>query len=234
MSDKSQQSKSDVENLIERKIAEAKLGIAESRLRFALWFGGAAIAVFGVFIPIFQVYTSSREVAAAIEKTEQRAHESSAKVDHAIEKMRQEFQRLAGESLKKPDIIIQHNGYPMDGQEIIMDSHGYFDIQSLTLVNKGDKTCETVSVRIYLEFYAWSEYGEWQSLASPNPDYKCLLWISPTAKISPSERWVIPNSYFRVEKSQDIKDSVAAMIEVFYGVEQPAVAHFKIVPKRNE
>jgi len=89
MTEKNINSQGDIENLVERRIAEAKLAIAESRLHFALWFGGAAIAVFGVFIPMYQASNASREVASAIEKSEKRTAEAVARVDDAINTIQQ-------------------------------------------------------------------------------------------------------------------------------------------------
>jgi type II secretory pathway component PulM len=63
----------ETELLIDKKVAEAKLEVAEKRLQFVMWVGGVVLAVFGVFIPFWM------------------SNKASDKVDTALNQMRQEL-----------------------------------------------------------------------------------------------------------------------------------------------
>lgn len=85
--------KQHLEDIIDKKVAEAKLEVSEKRLHFHMWMAGAALALFGVVVPI---WLSNR---------------ASDKVDNALIQMRQENvrtseviradSRTSGESLEK-------------------------------------------------------------------------------------------------------------------------------------
>jgi len=69
--------KHQIEELISKKVAEAKLEVAEKRLHFFMGMAGAALALFGVVFPLWQ------------------SNRTSDKVDNALVQMRQENTRAS-------------------------------------------------------------------------------------------------------------------------------------------
>jgi len=67
----------EIELLIEKKLAEAKLEVAEKRLHYVIWTAGVVLAIFGVFIPIWM------------------SNKSSDKVDVSLNQMRTEMSSVA-------------------------------------------------------------------------------------------------------------------------------------------
>jgi hypothetical protein len=55
-----------IEELIDKKLAEAKLEVVEKRLHFLMWLAGAALAVFGVAFPLWQSTRSADKVDSAL------------------------------------------------------------------------------------------------------------------------------------------------------------------------
>lgn len=72
---------------VRRMLAETEKGVSEGRLRFVLCIGTAIFALFGLIVPIWQTNTSSE------------------KVDKDIKDVETKFEKLAGEELRKPDIV---------------------------------------------------------------------------------------------------------------------------------
>src|SRR6266704_1508638 len=58
--------KNQIEELIDKKLAEARLEVAEKRLHFLMWMAGAALAIFGVAFPLWQSNRSADKVDSAL------------------------------------------------------------------------------------------------------------------------------------------------------------------------
>jgi hypothetical protein len=58
--------RSETESLIEQKISQAKLDLAEKRLQTVTWLAGGLLALFGVIIPLWFASHSSEKVDSAI------------------------------------------------------------------------------------------------------------------------------------------------------------------------
>ena len=58
--------KNQIEELIDKKLAEAKLEVAEKRLHYFIWLAGAALAIFGVVFPLWQSNRSADKVDSAL------------------------------------------------------------------------------------------------------------------------------------------------------------------------
>ncbi len=78
--------KSEIESLIDKKTSDANLKVSESRLQFALKFGGAMIVILGAMLATLGIIVPLLIV-----------NSSSNRVDKAIQEMKQEFKELAGE-----------------------------------------------------------------------------------------------------------------------------------------
>lgn len=69
--------KDDIELLIDKKVAEAKLAVTEIRLKFVIGIAGAMLAFFGVFVPIWQTNKASDKVDNALTQMKQDIKSSS-------------------------------------------------------------------------------------------------------------------------------------------------------------
>lgn len=78
--------KSQFEIVVDKKISDAKFVISEIKLQFVLKIAGAALAIFGIFVPLLVTVLSSYQV------------------DKSIDRMRDQFKELAGNQLRKPEI----------------------------------------------------------------------------------------------------------------------------------
>jgi hypothetical protein len=58
--------KNHIEDLIDKKVAEAKLEVSEKRLNFHMWMAGAALALFGVVFPLLLSNRSADKVDSAL------------------------------------------------------------------------------------------------------------------------------------------------------------------------
>jgi len=63
--------RNDIELLIDKKVAEAKLEVTEKRLKFVIGIAGAMLAFFGVFVPIWQTNKASDKVDSALTQMKQ-------------------------------------------------------------------------------------------------------------------------------------------------------------------
>lgn len=67
----------EIELLIEKKVAEAKFEVSETRLKFVLWIAGAMLVFFGAFVPIWQTNKASDKVDTALNQMKQDIKSSS-------------------------------------------------------------------------------------------------------------------------------------------------------------
>ena len=165
-----------IELLIDERIAKAKLDIAEKRLQFTIRIAGAALALFGVLIPVFLSNRATDRVDTAIAQMqnqsteaqrilrndiqsaqvdfrahlETQSHEAlstNAKVDQAIQKMQHDFKELAGTQLRKPTLECLLNRTNLEGNTLSL----YPNQQSETIEirNTGDGTARNIRIRVY-------------------------------------------------------------------------------------
>ena len=145
------------EHLIDKKIAEAKLAVAEKRLNLVLYLAAAALTIFGVLIPLLLTLRSE------------------AKVDTAVRKMEQDFKELAGKQLRKPKIQCYVEGKPLVNSVIAFDAAHPSAL--IELKNVGDGTADFIKYRIYLmsednALLKMFEYGNWRSTINDKPEFK--------------------------------------------------------------
>ena len=125
--------KKEIEELVEKKILEAKLVVSEKRVQFVLWIlgaiGGLLLAVFGVIVPMWQTSTSTK------------------KVDTAIQEMRERFKELAGIQLRKPDLECFVDGKNLENAvlAIVEGKESLF-----MLKNTGDAPTSNIQIRLYM------------------------------------------------------------------------------------
>lgn len=69
--------KDEIKEFVDRKLAEAKLEVAEKRLQFVMWVAGALVAIFGVFLPLWLTNRSSDKVDNALQQMRQESNQTS-------------------------------------------------------------------------------------------------------------------------------------------------------------
>lgn len=147
--------KEDVELLVDKKIAEAKLLIAEKRLSFVLTVAAAILTLFGIILPLLLTF------------------HSETKVDTAINKMEQGFKELAGKQLRKPKIQCYIGGAILANSVITLDANKTSAI--IEIKNIGDGTADFAKVRLYLD----TEDGDVRNIVGGN------WWIIPASNDKP-------------------------------------------------
>lgn len=158
--------KKDAENLIDKKIQDAKLdryeeqvNISKDQLNFFFKIGGSLIAVFGLFIPILISFINTE------------------KVNDAISSMEQRVERLLNQQLRKPSIIGIFNGHEIKDnfslnyyfkidkeKRVLADEKGHV----LKILNNGDAPAKELRIFFYLKS---------DSLINPKYQYKDKKWI---------------------------------------------------------
>ncbi|MFH1216486.1 MAG: hypothetical protein V1706_08290 [Pseudomonadota bacterium] len=152
-----------IELLIDKKIAEAKLVVAEKRLNYLLALGVAFLAIFGTFIPLFLTQQSTN------------------RADSAIEKMERKFEELAGKQLRKPVIACFVDGKPLANSIVHFDSlHRTKDI---VIKNIGNADTDYIKVKLYIKnnssYFSdkCTDSLNWKVIESDNPKYNSALMI---------------------------------------------------------
>lgn len=122
-----------VEEIIDKKILDAKLTVTESRLNHLIILAAGLLTIFGILVPFWTTYTSSE------------------KTDKAIDRMEQRFKELAGEALKKPALELLHKGEPLENQTVDVDGviggNALVSLQTIFLKNTGNKRTEPLSIK---------------------------------------------------------------------------------------
>ncbi|MCK9295223.1 MAG: hypothetical protein M0P70_09060 [Desulfobulbaceae bacterium] len=152
-----------IELLIDKKIAEAKLVVAEKRLNHLLTLGAAFLAIFGTFIPLFLTQQSTN------------------RADSAIEKMERKFEELAGKQLRKPVIACFVDGKPLANSILHFDRlHRTKDI---VVKNIGNADANYIKVKLYIKNYSsyfsdkCADGMNWRVIESDNPQFNNALII---------------------------------------------------------
>ncbi len=100
--------KNEIEQLVARMIADAKLEVVQKRLELILWIGGALLALFGVVVPVWQTTKSTdrlelatRDMKIDLAQMSQALRADSKISSEKLEKggndLRAEFKELASE-----------------------------------------------------------------------------------------------------------------------------------------
>lgn len=155
----------------EKKILEAQLSISKAKVTFLF----ALFALFGIIYPL---YISDK---------------NTEKVDNSIAKMEERFKELAGEYLRKPEIVCEVNGEPLLNNTLIVaniadeESSQIFQIKNI-----GDASAGRTYVYLFIKdlpeglsslFYIHpflSNINVMEKLQNDNPNFveKYLVFIS--------------------------------------------------------
>lgn len=199
--------KQDIEDLIEKKILEAKLIqaeanelLAEKRLHFALWFGGAVLALFGVIVPLWPTNSATE------------------KVDKTIQEMEKRFSDMAGNQSRRPEIDCLFDGKNLENQVLtffVVDD----PTQILEIRNIGTATAQNVKIRFYVDSEKIINVNGWESV-NPSTEKSYLKeflssYVSPP--LDPKEVWNLGISIY----SQGEELVAPALLKIFYGEPEP-------------
>lgn len=226
MSDKQHLSKDEINELINHKVTEAKLEVAERRLHFTLWFMGAAIAIFGVVLPLMQVNS-------VVERTDRATAAASENVSKAIDKMEKRFAELAGNQIQTPEITCFANGIPLEKSTIIFSKKN--SSYDFSIRNTGNGVAALIRVRLYLNVHDeilrkhfcsninWSHWNYTEF--NDKPEYKCMLQLGFDNKnysdfIAPADEMSFS---LLMENPTELSDTIEspALLVIYYGAAEP-------------
>ena len=208
--------------LIDKKIAEAKVMIAEKRLNFLLAIGAAFLTIFGIITPMFLSIQSEK------------------KVDAAIEKMETKFNELAGKQLRKPQIACYIDGKNLVNNVIRFGPDEKLE-KAIFIKNVGDGATEHVTMHLYLnsehdklDNILWFDGFE-QHGVNDKPEFKLSFRYDRDAFILPAKDSFsigLQLANFHLIKRDTI---VTAILKIFYGEPAPQEVPFTIeIEKRSD
>jgi len=241
--------------LIDKKIADAKLEAADKRIHY--------IMVIGVILPIFlaidsrndsrekvkdaiasinqdfqkmeldeQSYESTidQKITEYNESQSQLMKDNSAKIDYSIIRMQNQFKELAGTQLRKPMVECYYNGRPLEGSTITFKTSEIG--RSIEMRNIGDGSIKSYRVKMYTtaktSYGIYSDEVGWSRLESNDePTYKnCYASDDIFHNIDPKESNELS---FRISVTEAQKDEFDVLLKVFYEQPEPKIFSFKII-----
>jgi hypothetical protein len=168
-----------LEQLIDKKISDAKLDVSEKRLRFVLIIVTILLSVLGIGVPLLLTLQSSHKVDASVQRMEEKlialgdklsskvetsthrmedkwgemTANSSTRVDTSIQRMEDRFRELAGKQLRKPKLECFISGKRLMGTSLVLppDARGEHKAKYVELKNIGDGAADNVRVMLYLK-----------------------------------------------------------------------------------
>jgi len=202
--------KKEIEELIEKKVLEAKLQASETRLQLVLWLGAILITLLGVVVPIWQTNTSTE------------------KVDKAIEAMENRFKELAGTQLQRPELECYINSNKLEGSVLSFTPD---QSRILELRNLGDGPARNIKIRLYInDKQKLDDYGiqyDWQFLElNDEPEFsKAFEFRQSIDYLDPKNS--IPLQFgIQTLKGEPLQTS--ALLKIYYGQPEPKKVLFSV------
>jgi len=81
----------EINELIDKKVAEAKLEVAEKRLNYFIIIAGAFLSIFGVLIPLLLSNSSNNRMDTAIEEMKTEINRTTERVDQQMRNAKEDF-----------------------------------------------------------------------------------------------------------------------------------------------
>jgi hypothetical protein len=182
-----------IEDLIKASVAEAKLQVAESRIKLLIWVATAIFALTGVVIPLWITGVST------------------AKVDKAIEDM-----KLATSQLRQADIKCLVNNRPIDNSTVLLDPQSQDFILEMQNLGSGPAySCETFLYLDYKDtaFVSALGIGWYPHQISDDPVYKRQFEYSDAPQhFLPKRTWTVK---LKVDLFKAKKVSIPAKLKIF-------------------
>ena len=195
---------SDIEQLIDKKIAEAKLEVSEKRLRFLITLGGAGLIIFGIILPIFLTINSTSRLES-------------------------QFKELAGTQLRRPMVECFSNGANLN--DLTFDIPIYTEKHFIEVKNTGDAIANGVRLLLFIDYHMEvepiSNGTGWRRLSFvEEPNYKYAFEFPYSIDfLDPKESKPIPLSIWTSEKNTG---AMQAYLKVYYGQPEPTTYRFRI------
>jgi hypothetical protein len=208
----------EINAFVDRKIETAKLVILEKRFNYLLSVGAAALAIFGILLPLYLVYQNNE------------------RVDKAIERMDNNFKELAGRQLRKPLLTCLVDGNNLENNTITFQGGGQKIIE---IKNIGDGTAEYFDYYIYIKNPHDSSLSpyilgyDWHQVEFNDEsafDLKFTQRIRSDIKFPARD---LTHIRLLPDFVNQKKFEVQALLKIFYGEPEPKLVPFVIrfVPK---
>lgn len=147
------------------------------------------------------------------------------------------FENFAGESLKRPQIQLLHDGRPLEGQSVLVPFHAnswpkQATIDSLFIRNVGDRTTEPIALRIAISRPVRSSHQRnphWEQATSYEKEYTSAFYSSKQVAVHPGETFNIQPlvlDWDMGQPSENTATNALCKLQVFYGGARPSEATF--------
>lgn len=202
----------------ETRVLEAKVSVGESRVTNLLIFLG----LLGIFFPFYMT------------------NRNSDRVDEAIKDMENRFKELAGEYLRKPDVVCETDGAPLSGRTLIVGPNPDAS-QSFVIRNAGDASAGTASVFLLLRDapaephslarhigdFPSQDAFEMDQLPSDDKRFGIRYLVASIAAFHAKREYTVHLCY-SPKADEAINVEVPAMLKVYYDGPQPTEIPFTV------
>lgn len=193
---------------VERKIAEAKLSVAETQIHFLL----TLIAILGTVIPI----------GSAIWQT--------VNIGNEMDRMESRFQELANKQLRKPVIECRTERGLLEEQGVVLSKPN--EMINIQIYNKGDGTAAPVEIYIYLKDTPHPIAQMSIEEPSDETNYSIKLHAFSQKHILPKDTC---NLFIHTTPLHSLKKSkYETMLKIFYGEPNPIKLPFTIYIEQDK
>ena len=200
---------------MKREILEARIAVSERRVTVLLAF----LALLGIVYPVWNT------------------NRNAEKIDQAIAGMETRFKELAGEYLRKPDIVCEIDGRSLSGQQLAVATDPRSS-QSLVIRNNGDASAGFVYVHLLLKHEAPLVQAE---VSGGIGDDSIRLDMEPSRDPRFAQECSVfriaafhPNKEYHVrfvastQTGAETKREVPALLKVYYDAPQPLDVPFNM------
>jgi cell division protein FtsL len=205
----------------EKKLLKAKLLISEKRVTFLL----AILALLGIVYPIY--------------KTER----NTEKIDNAIQNMERRFKELAGEYLRKPEIVCDISGENLLNNSMTVGCSGDKTSQTFMIKNIGDASAGETYIYLYVKYKDDSPFLSYaggfdfsfpcEIYTNDNPRYYTKFWVCRIGEFHADRELD-----YRFEHGLKIDSplEVPAMLKIYYSGPSPIEVPFtmRFIPKETK
>jgi len=216
-----------VELIIDKKISDAKLEIAEKRMSHLVTIGAAFLTIFGLIIPIFISLQSEN------------------KVEKAIDRMELKFSELAGTQLRKPKMSCYINETNLTNSTMLIRPEVEKAVSGKVIVkNIGDGTAENIKIRLYInsdddDLKKYIGYRFDMLDINDKPEFKWVyLYSSEDIVLPPKDSFSFDIMQFMAVKvdSEPISKNInaIALLKIFYNEPTPIEIPFSIKIEKND